>query len=117
MRVVPLDAAFLLNPKPAVRLIKMDVQGFEVRLLRGAHYLLSDHHVTCIIFEVAVDWLRAQGTSTSELWQLFAHYGYDVLDLTYSAVPLGAFAKLGDWSSDYIACVREAVADIQRGRP
>ena len=44
----------------------VQVQGFELKLLRGARKLLAAQRIACIAFELATDWLRglARGVDT-----------------------------------------------------
>lgn len=48
--------------------MKMDAQGFETRIVRGAKRWLAKGSAASLRYEVARDWLLAQGTSWKELY-------------------------------------------------
>ena len=55
-------------PAPRIALLKMDVQGYECRLLAGAQRLLAARAIRTVKLEVAPRWLRKQGCSAMELY-------------------------------------------------
>ncbi len=55
--------------------IKLDIDGFECQMLRGARTVLTRWHPT-IIMELAPYVLEEQGASLAELIQLLRDYGY-----------------------------------------
>lgn len=117
--VVPLDAAFLLDTRQ-VRLMKVDVQGFEAQLLQGAHHLLASGRIACIKFELAVDWPHGQGVTASELYELFAKYSYAMFDEALSRmITHEEFTAVGNAKlfSDYVACSREVAGRLSVSRP
>lgn len=56
-------------------LVKLDLEGAEVRALNGATRLLSEIRPKFIV-EVEADHLRRHGNSAAELWDVFADAGY-----------------------------------------
>jgi FkbM family methyltransferase len=75
IRIKTLDEVFSDNKK-IIRLMKMDVQGYEMKLLRGAKKLLKSNLIKMVSFELAQKWLMAQGTSSKELCQFFLDAGF-----------------------------------------
>lgn len=61
-------------------LIKLDIEGWEVRALRGAERTIRDHH-PIIVCEVNREALTRAGTSPEELHALLSSYGYEMTDL------------------------------------
>lgn len=61
-------------------LIKLDIEGWEVRALRGARETIAKHHPT-IVCEVNAGALLRAGTSPAELHALLTSYGYTMRDL------------------------------------
>lgn len=61
-----------------VRLMKMDVQGYETRLLRGGRKFFESRSAKYIHYELAFRWLKAQGTSAAELHRIVMESGYIV---------------------------------------
>jgi len=66
-------------PLDQVDLVKVDAEGCEAHILRGATETLRRHRPT-LILEVAPDHLAAQGSSGPELLQLLDGYRVFVLD-------------------------------------
>jgi FkbM family methyltransferase len=66
-----------LGTPPRVDLIKIDVQGFELRVVEGAQNLLRRFRPT-ILCEFEDRWLRLAGTSSVELKRAFRDLGYSV---------------------------------------
>jgi len=65
-------------PAPYIHLMKLDAQGYEVKILRGAHKLFSSGAVNAVKFELAGAWLKAQNTSSAEYCNTFMNYGYQI---------------------------------------
>lgn len=76
VRMVSLDA-LELNASPAF--IKMDVEGFEIGVLKGAHQFLERHRYPPMLFEAwNFDWFK-QGRQ--ELMDHFKYLGYVISSL------------------------------------
>ena len=82
--VLTLDSVLWPNPisdpPPDIALMKIDVQGFECQLLRGAQALLAAGAIRTIKFEVATRWLHAQNASAVALFEQLTSYGFSVHD-------------------------------------
>ena len=63
-------------PAPRIALLKMDVQGYECRLLAGAQRLLAARAIRTVKLEVAPRWLRKQGCSAMELYTKLRGAGF-----------------------------------------
>ncbi len=74
---------------PPVSLVKIDVQGAELRVLQGATALLRTQQPALFV-EVDEEALGRHGTSTVQLFEWLAGYGYapHTLDRTGTPVPL-----------------------------
>jgi len=59
--------------------IKLDVDGFEVKVLKGAKKTLKSLKPV-ILMELAPSWLKAKGDGVDELLLLFKGYGYRFYD-------------------------------------
>jgi FkbM family methyltransferase len=71
--VVSLDDAL---GRLSCRLLKIDVEGYEIEVLRGAASFLSDGLPEAIVIELNPPALEAAGRSTAELVALLSGYGY-----------------------------------------
>lgn len=73
--LVTLDEAIPPDMWGRIRMVKMDIEGAEVKALQGAERLLSDDRPSLLI-EVEDLHLRRQGSSASELFALLAAAAY-----------------------------------------
>jgi FkbM family methyltransferase len=68
-----LDDLILPGSQPIVHLAKIDVQGYECKVLAGMRRFLAKHTIEALHIEVAIPHLEAQGCSElglfSELWK------------------------------------------------
>lgn len=71
VRVLPLDDLDI-----APNFIKFDVEGSEVKALRGAEKTILSHHPTMVI-EVNYEALKRQGDRVGDLFALLENWGYD----------------------------------------
>jgi FkbM family methyltransferase len=94
-RIDPVDVAF----------VKVDVQGFEPRVLRGAASLLAHPHVAWQ-FEVDPAQLKAAGASLPELLDLFERFFTRAVDFNRAAT--------GERVQP-VATLRESLAYLDRG--
>ena len=82
IRIETLDSIFARHYKshhaPIISLMKMDAQGFETHVLKGAKTLMTHKRIKIIKTELAPAFLQAQGSSGLELCQIFEDYGYVV---------------------------------------
>jgi len=63
-------------PYPKIRLMKIDVEGFEAHVLRGGRKLFSSGAVRAVYFELS-PFLKGQGSSRLELINLFLEFGFE----------------------------------------
>ena len=61
-----------------VALMKVDVQGYEVRLFRGAHHLLAGRFIKHVKVECSDTWLRNQGASPRQLCAQLEFYNFSL---------------------------------------
>jgi FkbM family methyltransferase len=91
--VTTLDDAFATRPRP--RLVKVDVEGMELEVLRGARALLGGDDPPALVLEANPPHLAAAGTSYADLGAFLAGLGYELWALRPSGLrrePAGAAA-------------------------
>jgi FkbM family methyltransferase len=76
-RLVRLDDYLRDHPLPRLDLMKIDVEGAEVRALRGARQTIERFH-PLIVFEVCPSWLTKMQTSVDELFAELLGHGYSI---------------------------------------
>jgi FkbM family methyltransferase len=69
------DEVLLSDPRPVV-LVKIDVEGFETRVLRGMRQLLQ-RDKPIVTTEIVDVWLKRAGSSVTELLELMTQLGYE----------------------------------------
>jgi FkbM family methyltransferase len=102
VRTVRLDD--VLPSGTYIRLLKADVQGFEMELLRGAERLLTERAIAVMQLEVATSFLLDKGTSPGALCRFLHERGYA---LHYTNGRLLLLAQCESWDR-----IRSHAADI-----
>ena len=63
-------------PPPIIPLMKLDAQGYEEQVLRGAPRLLGARAIRTIKMELAPHWLHLQNSSVMRIYDLLTRYGF-----------------------------------------
>jgi FkbM family methyltransferase len=84
VRVTTLDALVADESLERVDAIKIDVEGWETHVIRGASHILRAFRPRLYV-ELADQHLRGAGSSAAELVGLIRSYGYDVRDIRTGA--------------------------------
>ena len=95
VRLVRLDDYLQDHPIPRLDLIKIDVEGAEVRVLRGARNTIERFR-PMIVFEVCPAWLTKMGTSPGELLAELVGHGYTIHPLPGRKLVWEDGVNLGD---------------------
>jgi hypothetical protein len=98
-------------PPPDVPLLKLDVQGFKEKVLRGATHLLAAHAIGAIKTELAGKWLRAQGTTPRRFCAQLEAYGFRLSRADGRQITLDECEQTGDGISDLFA--RRVTSDLR----
>jgi len=88
-------------------LVKIDVQGYECKLLAGAHGVLAE--ACCVVCEFWPTGLRAAGSDPEELEQLFVRHGLNLYKLPKGRFRLEPVVRLAD---EAMVLPGEAFGDI-----
>lgn len=65
---------------PYVHLMKLDAQGYEVKILQGGASLFASGAVNAVKFELASRWLHTQQTTPADYLNIYLQYGYRIYD-------------------------------------
>ena len=80
VEVSTLDKQFLEETGMApIDLLKIDVEGFEIKVLEGARGLLESNRLALVLCEFSVDPLDTEHTSISDLSHFLSQYKYQLV--------------------------------------
>jgi FkbM family methyltransferase len=96
-----LDAYCQASGIGTIRLIKIDVEGAELEVLRGASHVLSAIRPDAIVIEFAPVLLTDSDRTWAKLIAAFSTHGYSVngLDIAGSPTPRGEDAPIWQWGN------------------
>jgi hypothetical protein len=75
--LITLDQFAADNHLDYIDLIKIDVEGYEFKIMSGMERLLQQKRVHRIIIEFNGYWLKKAGTSPEEMKSLFKFHGFE----------------------------------------
>lgn len=64
-----------------INFLKVDVEGFETSVFKGAEWLLRDHRVDYICFEISQQPLKGAGATSRQVFAELEKWGYRVYEL------------------------------------
>ena len=105
-----LDRYLVESGCPMPTLIKIDVEGFELPVLRGAQSLLSDRDAPLVVFEMHDDPRGMRNFVQSE--GLFRKNGYELFGLCRSGLQYVTDAKRGPLSMNTLAAHPDRHGDV-----
>ena len=76
--VIALDYFAPLINVPIVKLVKIDVEGYEPNVLAGMERLIKEKRIENIICEFNSGWLKRNSMTTAQLYERFINLGYEV---------------------------------------
>ncbi len=85
-----------------INFMKIDVEGFESDVLRGASGLLQNKKIDYILFEIQDTILRSINKTSREAFQLIFDAGYQIIDLNGNPV---IDSDSTETNGDYLACL------------
>ena len=85
-----------------INFMKIDVEGFESDVLRGASGLLQNKKIDYILFEIQDTILRSINKTSREVFQLIIDAGYQIIDLNGNPV---VDSNSTETNGDYLACL------------
>jgi FkbM family methyltransferase len=85
VQVLRLDDYLVGHEISTIDLLKIDVEGFEPRVLEGASEALASGKIKAVLCEFNDHWLRLNSSSPADLWKALTEAGFR--DRTGSAIP------------------------------
>jgi len=81
VQVEALDRYCVQNQIEAIDLLKVDTQGYDLRVLQGAQQLLGGNRIGCVYCEVLFVPLYSGHSYFQELYQLLTEHGFRLVQL------------------------------------
>jgi FkbM family methyltransferase len=111
---VRLDEFLAEHHLPQPDIVKLDVEGFELFVLKGANKLLASDNPPVLLCEVAPLWLKRFGLAPSDLFQYVEKFGYQTLGLTpYGLVRKELFERYSP-IEDIVFVQKSGLAEIMK---
>ncbi len=107
--VITLDAVCREHRLECVDLLKIDAEGYDFQVLRGAEGLLTQQRVAVLQFEYNQPWVNA-GATLAAAHELLHRCGYQVYALQGSGLRPFEYARFGEFFdyANFVALSRKA---------
>jgi len=105
VRTVSLDFYFARLGRPEVDLIKVDVEGHEWHVLRGAREVIMRNERPPLIVELNTSALRRQGRSPFDLFEILRDLGYNKVRLLETGEVIALRGGDEPWASKRVKAV------------
>ncbi|MBD2385326.1 FkbM family methyltransferase [Cylindrospermum sp. FACHB-282] len=114
VNVTTIDAEVQKRQWEYVDFLKIDTEGYDLHVLRGASTLLSQHKIGVLQFEYNAPWATA-GSLLSEAYKMLESFGYKVFLLKESGLFELNYNRYGEYFSysNFVAVEPERIKDIQ----
>lgn len=115
VKVVTLDEAMKELGLERIDFLKIDVEGYDFHVLRGASNLIKEHRVGIIQFEYNEPWVLA-GSTLFEAYQFLEAFGYKVFLLKADALYIFNYSRYGDFFrySNFVAISPEKMPSMEK---
>ena len=108
VKVKKIDTLAAERGLQTIDFLKIDAEGYDLKVLRGAHQLISQNKIGMIQFEYNSPWALA-GSTLADAYTLLEASGYNVFLLKSSGLYQLDYNKFGEYFnySNYIAVLKE----------
>ena len=115
VRVTALDTVCAERGLTVIDLLKIDAEGYDFQVLRGAEKLLTQQQVGVVQFEYNRPWANAGGTLAAA-YDFLHQCGYEVYALRSSGLRPFDYSRFGEFFdyANFVALSRDAVARYGR---
>ncbi len=96
-----------------INFMKIDVEGFESDVLRGASRLLQNKKIDYILFELQDTILHSINRTSKEVFQIIFDAGYQIIDLNGNSI-VDSTSTISN--GDYLACL-DGIATAKKLAP
>ena len=83
VQIITLDQYCQDNNIDKIDILKIDVQGYEKKVLKGARKLLKENDISVLIIEIIFDEIYGRGTSFYEIELRLIPKGYKLWDISH----------------------------------
>ena len=111
---VRLDDFLAEHHFPQPDIVKLDVEGFELFVLRGAGNLLTSENSPILLCEVQPLWLKRFGLAPLDLIQYVEGFGYQALGLTPDGLVRKELFELDSPIEDVVFVRKSGLAEIMK---
>jgi len=109
---VKLDDFLTENHLPKPDVVKLDVEGFEYSVLRGAENLLASDMPPILLCEVQPLWLKRFGLVSSDLINYVEQFGYQTFGITLDGLVRKDALDQYQSTADFIFAPNDRLAEI-----
>jgi len=103
VKVRTMDEVFDEFKLERIHFLKIDVEGFESDVLRGANKLLLAKKIDYILFELHDTLLQSIQRTSQEVFQVLFESGYQIIDLNGTLMLENGSIQIPN--GDYLACI------------
>ena len=86
----------------------MDVEGAELKVLKGCHQLLTTQSILRIQFEISMEMIRGMEMDGAEIFRFLSDFGYECYPISASGNLLKPVNNTDKYFANFIALPRSS---------
>ena len=99
IQAVAIDTYCRENGIERIDLLKIDVEGAELDVIKGSHGMLSESKIGCVLFEISTPMVSGMGHEPAKVFTSLLDYEMSI----YRFSGDGKLKRLSEWSGEYCA--------------